>query len=181
MMQVFLVDNGSSMSDHWREATTLLETLVAMIKGVGDVRCVDLRFTSQKHHNITQERNVRQFMRAMDAAQPKPGLQAAKTNEQVQAPGLDKTDMAAMLSELLAEYKNKIRRARGFTIIVLTDGKWATVGPGDVQEEISRFASQFGRPYPRHRPFNIEFVWFGDSDGPPKKLTDLDGQTKDSR
>ncbi|KAK4449664.1 hypothetical protein QBC34DRAFT_87472 [Podospora aff. communis PSN243] len=169
---VFLVDNGASMREHWSGATTLLETLLAMTKGVGSPRSIDLRFTFQTHISVTHERNLRQFMRAMDAAQPMtlPSI-----------PGLDKTDMAAALSGLFAEYKEKIRRARGLSIIVLTDGNWVTGTSGDVQEEIAKFAGQFGRPYPRHRPFNIEFVWLGSLEGPPKKLTDLDGQTKDSR
>lgn len=168
------------MHEYWTEASTLLETLVALTKGVGNMQAIDLRFTSQKNVSLTQERNARQFLRAMDAAQPKTELRTRKVKE-AQMLASVKTDMAATLSALFAEYKEKIRRSRGFTIIVLTDGMWAPGDPGAVQQEISKFADQFGRPYPRHRPFNIEFVWFGHSAEQPKKLTDLDGQTKDSR
>jgi len=158
----------------------LLETLVALTKGVSNIRGIDLRFTFQ-NFGVSQERNVRQFLRAMDAATPKTEFQTTGTKQMVHMPRPMKTDMAATLSELFAEYKEKMKRARGFTIIVLTDGLWAKGDPGDIQEEVSRFAGQFGRPYPRHRPFSIEFVWFGDPDGSAKKLTDLDGQTKESR
>ncbi|KAK0644223.1 hypothetical protein B0T16DRAFT_194504 [Cercophora newfieldiana] len=178
---VFLVDSGTSMREHWSEATTLLETLLTLAKGVGNLRAIDLRFTSQRNISVNQERNVRQFMRAMMAARPKSDVQAVNTKEKMQVLGSLKTDMAATLSALFAEYKEKIRRSRGFTIIVLTDGMWAPGDPGAVQQEISKFADQFGRPYPRHRPFNIEFVWFGHAGEQAKKLTELDGQTKDSR
>ena len=162
------------MAKHWTEATMLLETLVSLTKGLDSIRNIDLRFTFQSP-GLSQERHTRQFVKMMESARPKAAFQVGcEAGDKVNLPGEIHTDMASALSELFSEYKQKMRKTRGFTLIVLTDGLWIKDDRGEVRDEIAKFAAQFGLPFPRHRPFGVEFVRFGDDAEAKQKLEYLD-------
>ena len=111
------MDNGTSMHQHWDKATSLLETLGALTEGL-DNDGIDLRFTLQDL-KLSGERHGRQFVKTMELAKPKASFQPRPNAKEknVKLDGEVQTDIAAALSSLYSQYKNKLKKSRNFARI----------------------------------------------------------------
>ncbi|KAI0484791.1 hypothetical protein GGR56DRAFT_680530 [Xylariaceae sp. FL0804] len=131
---IYLVDNGSSMAEHWSEATFLLEVLVWRSLGY-DEDGMELYFTNPNTQTRVLPRKreaVEDFVRAMNEARPEgEGPRAHMTNicEQLKAITLDyvKNKADVKVSE------------RPKTIIILTDGVWAGTASDEPEETIKNW------------------------------------------
>ena len=165
----FLVDNASSMTEHWDEATFLLETLVKKAAPF-DPDGMDLYFTLGRE-GVQGKRKAEPFRSAMTKARPKPGWS---------------TDMTGALERIFKEYFDTVaerRRKRkspkeDLTLIILTDGIW---GATDDKEEVGRYVvtvlkklEELGIYGFKKRPVSIEFVQLGDDDDATLRLEALD-------
>ncbi|KAI0418430.1 hypothetical protein F5X98DRAFT_386292 [Xylaria grammica] len=150
----FIVDNGTSMGQHFQNAKVTLLVLAEKVAG-SDYDGVDLIFTFADNklgcQNVKEPRG--KFSRAMDRA----GERISTNPKKILA-----TDMANTLGEVFQKYEKKQARQKT-TLIVLTDGLWGGSGhSNDVEEKIARFfrdskrASSF-----EDRLFTIQFISFG--------------------
>ncbi|KAK0729524.1 hypothetical protein B0H67DRAFT_638129 [Lasiosphaeris hirsuta] len=108
---IFVVDNGSTMAKHWREASFLLEVLVWRVLGY-DSDGIELYFTDMET-TISVEPGKRQgvqdFVDAMTKARP-------RTIHKL------KTKLRPRLNKIMATYGDKKRKPT--TVLILTDGAW---------------------------------------------------------
>ena len=160
------------MTQHWFEATYLLETLVQ--KAVGqDPDGMDLSFT---FGSITVEGKKRapDFVAAMKKAHPQKG---AHTNM--------KTSLGYAFDEYFKKVEAKQKYSTGqvnsMTLIVLTDGIWGGMrNRNDVDQGVVVFLRELERRFKdfRDRPFSIEFIQFGRNAAATHKLRLLDSHLK---
>ncbi|CAJ2504353.1 Uu.00g117470.m01.CDS01 [Anthostomella pinea] len=120
---IYLVDNGSSMLDHWGEAKYLLRVLVWRSLGYDDDG-MELYFTDPKTTAKVSRRKtqiVENFMSAMDQAKPRP-----------RGRGEHRTHLLLKLSDIVNDYASKkynsAIREKAKTIIIFTDGVWEDQG-----------------------------------------------------
>ncbi|KAF4821021.1 putative serine/threonine-protein kinase mps1 [Colletotrichum siamense] len=188
---VFLVDNGTTMKHHWKQATDLLEVLVWRSLGYDD-NGVEIRFTdpdtsSKAKVKESRSQTVRQFTEAMKLATP-------NTSNRI------KTNILPALERIVNDYTTGMTSAkskpRKKSIIVLTDGIWEgmnieytldvhlkstfqvlrdlhgdlpyiTAGYSGDREDISVI-----------RPITIQFVQFGNDPNATARLRRLDDDMK---
>lgn len=160
------------MEEHWREATTVLTTLMTKIKEI-DKDGIDLWFTTGpvQVHKSTKSKQLAEAMRNK-SAMPSQGVH---------------TDMSRPLGNILSSYLGQMKHkpwknlrdiARGFTLIVLTDGIWEGMRH---EEAILRTIVDFTqslRQIQGHslvpRLVSIEFVRFGNDPHAIRVLEGLD-------
>ena len=148
------------MLEHWDEATTVLSTLMYMVKGI-DKDGIDLWFTTGpvQLRNCTKSKQLVEGMKER-GAMPRRGLHTDMNRS-----------LGVILSSYLQQMKNKTKSTtlkeieRGFTLIVLTDGTWAGMRQEDaINRTISDFSERL-RDIQGHsliqRPVSIEFIRFG--------------------
>ena len=144
------------------------------MKAVGqDNDGMDLSFTSGPV-KVNGKKNKTEFTAAMNnkLAQPK-----------------GHTDMRACLGEIFGDYIREVKQkqkhglqARGFTLIVITDGIWAGVkDKEEVNQTIITFIKDSWKLIGniKHRPVSIEFIQLGDDPDATYRLRHLDNDLKD--
>ncbi|GKT46581.1 uncharacterized protein ColSpa_06762 [Colletotrichum spaethianum] len=185
---IFLVDNGSTMVKHWKQATELLEVLVWRVLGYDD-NGMELYFTNPDTNPkaiVREEKSqtVQQFARAMDLGKPaKNGLVVCQTTI---VPELER------IVNVYTRAKLSKPETRKRTIIVLTDGIWegmhdeytldvyltsAFHGLRDIHGDLTYVESD--QPLDREgistiRPITIQFIQFGNDKGASERLRRLD-------
>ncbi|KAK1845620.1 protein kinase domain-containing protein [Colletotrichum chrysophilum] len=184
---VFLVDNGTTMNVHWKQATDLLEVLVWRSLGY-DEDGVELRFTDpDTNHKAkvkeSRSQSLKQFTDAMKLATP-----SASTRI--------KTNILPALERIVNDYTTGMTSAkskpRKKTIIVLTDGIWEGMNIEYTLDVHLRSTFQVLRdlhgdlPYVAAgysgdredisviRPITIQFVQFGNEPNAAARLKRLD-------
>lgn len=174
--QVFVIDNGWTMFDHWPILTFVVETLAMNAAGI-DKSGIDLHFTVEgsRHNanNIVGDTGRRLLKEKLQKAWPERNPKPSAT-----------TDMTAILQNIYKEWHRNRRPAT--TLYVFTDGKWSTEdltalrhvaknpnspheiirNPPPLHKAIMAFAEQ-DRQQTGHRHFSIQFIRFGDD--PPDK------------
>ena len=194
-MQMFLVDNATSMAPYWDDAIFLLNVIASRISEY-DTDGLDLRFTNDTLElaNISSQRRLRlkkdsKFKTAMDKARPNP--------EDKLSVG---TNMAKGLENIFNVYLRKLAqgKAKKFTLIVLTDGLWTDMGNDkdrvrrvikDVmthcnKEWKSKRQASGGNTTTRAsklRPVSIQFVQFGQDEHAFMTLRNLDNELENDR
>jgi len=194
-MQMFLVDNATSMAPYWDDAIFLLDVIASRISEY-DTDGLDLRFTNDTLElaNISSQRRLRlkkdsKFKTAMDKARPDP-------NDKLSVG----TNMAKGLENIFNVYLRRLERgkAKKFTLIVLTDGLWTDMGNDKdrvrrVIKEVmthcnkewnSKRDSSGGNAATRAsklRPVSIQFVQFGQDEHAFMTLRHLDNELENDR
>ncbi|KAF2477652.1 uncharacterized protein BDR25DRAFT_299514 [Lindgomyces ingoldianus] len=155
---VFVVDNGSTMVDHWPIVTFVAETLAKKIAGL-DENGFDVKFTINGHSlnksELRGEDGRRKFKDVLNTARPKEPL----SNDFFMP-----TDMNHLLHDVFRQWWDPSRsNQKATTLLVLTDGIWKGTNPPDaINKTIVKFAKQLeenDRFGPRH--FTIGFIRFG--------------------
>jgi hypothetical protein len=195
MMQMFLVDNATSMAPYWDDAIFLLDVIASRISGY-DTDGLDLRFTNDTLGlaNISSQRRLRlkkdsKFKTAMDKARPNP---------------MDKlrvgTNMAKGLENIFNVYLHKLEggKAKKFTLVVLTDGLWIDMGNDKdrVRRVIKEVMTHCNKEWKsksdnsdgntatrasKLRPVSIQFVQFGQDEDAFMTLRHLDNELENDR
>jgi hypothetical protein len=166
-LQIFVVDNGTTMVEYWPLLKFVAETLSRKVAGL-DQSGIDLKFTINGHEldktNLVGDRGRRDFAQAIDKARPAP------------APSKDHfvaTNMDQILRNTFLEWRTSSKRAT--TVIILTDGSWKGSVPREaIDKSILTFAKDelHMKHEPRH--FSIGFIRFGNAE--TKRLELLDDQ-----
>ncbi|KAF4932675.1 putative serine/threonine-protein kinase MPS1-like protein [Colletotrichum fructicola] len=168
---IFLVDNASSMDDHWDNVNATLLTL-AMKIGMLDKDGLDLMFTigDPCKHNVSSAKEWKipeKFGKSMTNAK----------RDMARYPN-NSTDMALALSRV---FDNYIDYSKKQTLIVMTDGLWeGSTEEYDVDNTISNFIVKLKTKLDKaeRRWFSIQFVSFGDDEKALKRLKRLDDELR---
>lgn len=175
------------MSDHWPQATELLDVLVRKARNL-DENGIDLYFTHENGKpnavlsrgkgsadiraptfpKVNGKNHVAKFKEAMRTAKPGPSHGA-------------KTDLSMMLGFLLDKYITHledfgIKNARKQTIIVLTDGNWELDKVSATIEDFVFRWSGLARDRLESRSICIQFVQFGNDPDATRCLQYLDNK-----
>ncbi|TID14705.1 Protein kinase domain-containing protein isoform 1 [Venturia nashicola] len=169
----FVVDNGTTMVEHWKDVLFTLETLYLKIDGL-DKNGVDLRFTDRNKSNCNKAELKKSggrtmLVRSMNKAQP---LAANMSDERV------RTNMKEVLSPILQKFFAS-RQNKRMTLIVLTDGMWeGSVTEQGVAEKIRDFYKSWHDMWHivEDRWFSIQFVSFGNNAAALHRLQVLDDE-----
>ncbi|KAF2400193.1 hypothetical protein EJ06DRAFT_420275 [Trichodelitschia bisporula] len=161
----FLVDNGSTMTEHWDKATELIDILAQLAVGL-DKDGMDLVFTNSSE-TVSNHNWHGWFKNAMRRAKPQ---------------DLVYTDIKAALGNIFGEYQNSSRfrkPPKRTTLIILTDGVWkGTEVKEDVEEKIQVFIKWLMGVSGGHedRSFSIQFIQFGNDLEATQRLKRLDDE-----
>lgn len=187
-IQVYLVDNASSMANDWGHVTYLLRILVWRSLHYDDDG-MELKFTiGPEDWDLKPKKNqkVDDFVKKMEMAKPKPD-------------GKRFTDMSASLTLILERHFQNHRDnehspiKRKLTILVLTDGLWERNDEDAVDNYlvncIKKIPDDAWKPEPNggvansgkapSRPISIQFIRFGHNEKAIKRLDRLDNNLKD--
>jgi hypothetical protein len=173
--QIFVIDNGTTMLEHWPVLTFVAETLSRKVAGL-DKSGIDVKFTVNGHlHNrvnLRGEKGRAAFTKALHESQP-PQLLSEDY--------FLSTDMNQVFMEIFREWRDPTRgQEKPTTLIVLTDGEWRGTQPSlTLNNTIVEFGKEVlsqKRYNPRH--FSIGFVRFGDTQ--KLKLEELDDKLCDA-
>jgi len=157
------------MSDHWDEATFLLETLVMKAHGQ-DPDGPDMAFTNDGKR-ITKGKGAAAFRRAMQEVRPRKDSHV-------------RTNIKTALIPIFNNYVSMVRqthdksKVNALTVIILTDGLW--MGMGDKNEIISKIVQFYQQlkenmdGMMRDRQVSIQFIQFGDDKEARERLRRLD-------
>jgi hypothetical protein len=160
-----VVDNGTTMVEHWPILKFVAETLSKKVAGL-DRNGIDLRFTIKGHEfdktNLKGDSGRRDFAKAIDKARPWP----ASSKDHFVA-----TNMDQILQSIFKEWRTSSRKAT--TLIVLTDGSWEGTIPRDaINKTILDFAKEHLHKKHKSRHFSMGFIRFGETE--VKRLRSLD-------
>lgn len=154
----FVVDNGTTMEQHWSDVMFTLETLYLKLDGL-DENGVDLMFTDRAK-SIYNKKELKKswgrtaLVRSMNEAQPA----APKQHEE-----RVRTNMREVLSPIFQKFLSS-RQNKRMTLIVLTDGMWeGSYREEGVAEKIADFYKRWHNAsrVVEDRWFSIQFVSFG--------------------
>jgi hypothetical protein len=192
--QIFLVDNGRTMAQHWHEARYLLRVLVWRCLGY-DEDGIELYFTNPGTNvEIQQSKDqiVDQFIDAMDKARPSED-EHHRTNIEVAL-----AEIMNRHARDLIKHGGGAQQPKNKTIIVLTDGIWE----GSTDEGVNEFFKHHLRSLHRShrlydpskclspaqsndmeeldktRPLTFQFVRFGFNKEAWNRLRHLDDDLK---
>lgn len=163
MTQIFVVDNGWTMSKHWPIVIFVAETLAKNAAGL-DRSGFDVKFTVDGHtHN--QERlkgdlGRKKLKKALRAAWPE-----YKENNHVT------TDMARVFNDISQDWHRGGQPAT--TLLVFTDGVWSNTNLDSLNKIILDIAEK-DRSHVGNRHFSIQFIRFGDEEAQKTLLQTLD-------
>jgi hypothetical protein len=173
----FIVDNGTTMVQHWQNVLFTLETLYLKLDGL-DKNGVDLVFTDRGKSNNNKDELKRSsgrtaLVRSMNEARP---TTPNEFEDRV------RTNMREVLSPIFQKFLESHQDKR-MTLIVLTDGMWE----GNNKEEgvAQKIADFFKRWQNRwgvveDRWFSIQFVSFGNDETALHRLQVLDDEMEDT-
>jgi hypothetical protein len=157
------------MSEHWDEATFLLETLVMKAHGQ-DPDGPDMAFTNDSEE-FTKGKGAAAFRRAMQKVRPKKDSHV-------------RTNIKTALTPIFNNYLSMVGRTHdkskvnALTVIILTDGLW--MGMADKNEiipKIVQFYQQLTEKMDgmmKDRQVSIQFIQFGDDEEARERLRRLD-------
>jgi hypothetical protein len=154
-MQIFVVDNGATMFEHWPILVFVAETLLKRAARL-DKSGVDLIFTVAGHHHnksgLKGEQGEQQFREALDAAEP----DNSNSREH-------QTDLHQTLESIIKKW-NAERRPET-TVLILTDGAWHGTLQNTVDDTILNLAQEIStnKKHVGKRPFGLQFIRFGEA------------------
>ena len=193
-LQVYLVDNSSSMFGHWAQVRKWIKILVWKSLGY-DKNGIEMYFTHPTRGNAIKEKpsqKVKEFIKAIEGAEPlaEPigGVESATPLHQLEKI-LGRHDQTSSPSSA----------TKKTTVLVLTDGVWHGMAQaGDVEETIRLFLKRFKARYRTRiesempdmtdeeidaaavkrleleRPITLQFIRFGEDDVGIDRLERLD-------
>ncbi|KAI4935568.1 uncharacterized protein J4E92_002859 [Alternaria infectoria] len=151
VFQIFVVDNGWTMSRHWPIVTFVAQTLAMNAAGL-DKDGFDVKFTVDGHtHNerrLKGDFGRRKLKKALKAAWPEQKPNNSAT-----------TDMAKVFRNILKEWDRVGQPAT--TLLVLTDGVWSKEN-SDTFNKIILDIARLDQGNGGNRHFSIQFIRFGD-------------------
>jgi hypothetical protein len=163
MSQIFVIDNGWTMSKHWPIVTFVAQTLAKNAAGL-DKDGFDLKFTVDGHRHdqvcLKGESGRKKLKKALKAAWPE-----YKENDHVT------TNMARVFEQINQQWSRSGRRAT--TLLVLTDGVWSNTDLEALNKIILDIA-QRDQLHAGNRHFSIQFIRFGDEEIERARLQWLD-------
>jgi hypothetical protein len=155
------------MSNHWHEATYVLETLGMKAHGQDDDG-MDLFFVNDRL----------EYLKIKDASLFRKAMQEVKLRPHVE------TNMKQALEKLLNAYIYELKsrapntKATNLTIIVLTDGLWRGMNDhNEVEMKIKEFDDKLQKVMEgmaEERQVSIQFIQFGDDPNAKERLRHLD-------
>jgi Flp pilus assembly pilin Flp len=165
LTQVFIIDNGATMVEHWPIVVFVAETLVKKAAGL-DKSGVDVVFTVEgnKHNQcrLKGDAGRQQFRKALDGAEP-------DYSDKIEL----QTDMHKTLDDVVTNWRGNNRPAT--TLIVLTDGVWKKTMQNLVNHTILNLAEEVtNNKNLGPRPFGMQFIRFGETSF--QKLWELDNE-----
>ena len=167
--KIFVVDNGSSMYQHWPICRFVTQTLLMKVAGL-DKDGVDIRFTI--NGNRLNKDGLRRTSGLSDLNTV---LNSARPSQSNENRAREATDMRRVLHDIFVGHRNK-GPEKMTTVIVLTDGVWEGSSLDLVKSTIVDFVRRLEKDKrdfgPRH--FTIGFVNFGDGKEEREKLQYLD-------
>lgn len=162
-IQIFLIDNASTMAPHWAHAEKVLEVLVDKLWDL-DKDGIDLYFTLGQEE-LENGKNPKDFKDKMSRAEPQPG-------------SAFHTDMEEGIGHVLSKHVPTMRYTKkNLTLIIFTDGIWSgTSNPDAVRDKIVHFVKEVHEIYGRHRKRSLtfQFVQFGFDNEARDRLQYLD-------
>ncbi|KAK7444685.1 hypothetical protein Landi51_08497 [Colletotrichum acutatum] len=185
---VYLVDNGTSMREHWDQATFILGGLVWRSLGY-DENGMELCFTNPDtnpaaHIRESPKQEVETFTEAMKLAKP-------SSNDKMPVETMIVPELARIINDYSRAMISK-RRPKKKTIIVLTDGVWNGMHIPNTLDEHLKAVFQLLRDLHKDlplrnsphnqgqediekiRPITIQFVRFGTNELGKERLRHLD-------
>jgi hypothetical protein len=157
------------MSEHWDEATFLLETLVMKAHGQ-DPDGPDMTFTNDGTE-LTREKDAAVFRRAMQNVRPRKGSHVH-------------TNLKTALTPIFNNYLSMVRqtpdksKVNALTVIILTDGLWEGMSDqNEITQKIVLFYKQLTQKMDgmmKDRQVSIQFIQFGDDEEARERLRRLD-------
>jgi hypothetical protein len=154
-MQIFVVDNGATMFEHWPILVFVAETLLKRAARL-DKSGVDLIFTvAGFYHNkfgLKGDQGEQQFRKALDAAEP----DNSHSREH-------QTDLHNTLDSIIENWNTQRRPET--TLIILTDGAWQGTMQNTVDDTIINLAQEIStnQKHVGKRPFGLQFIRFGEA------------------
>jgi hypothetical protein len=173
----FIVDNGTTMAQHWEPVQLTLETLYLKLDGL-DKNGVDLVFTDRAKSNNNKE----QLMRSSGYKTLAQSMIEAQPGAPNEFDDRVRTNMREVLSPIFQKFLASPQDKR-MTLIVLTDGIWEGSNKEEgVAQKIAEFykiwQTRWGEP--EDRWFSIQFVSFGNDLAALRRLQVLDDELKDT-
>jgi hypothetical protein len=168
---MFLVDDSTSMIQHWPEVDNLLHSLAYVVKKFSNG--LELRYThvDDRVHSSNSTELV----------------QSVRKNKPPQATGngIRYTDIETSLGRFLDDYRDRIEKyanrrlpiyhdVKRVNVYVLTDGLWQPESDGSIEESIRRLVSTLKRHERNPKQIGIQFIRFGDDLDARKRLERLD-------
>jgi len=173
-VQVFIIDDSTSMRQHWSEVINLLDSLAYLVKKF-DRNGMDLYFT----HSDTKvhAKKSRKLVETVRKHQPPLAI-----------PGRERyTDIDASLGNLLEQYRKRIqkygdrRRSAPFhcdvkkmIVYVFTDGQWQPHSDQSIERTLRLLVETLKRYLRRPKQIGVQFIQFGDDNDARKCLEWLD-------
>jgi len=165
LFQIFVVDNGWTMSKHWPIVTFVAQTLAENAAGL-DKSGFDVKFTVDGHNHderrLKGDSGRRKLKKALKAAWPEQKQNSYAT-----------TDMAKIFRNILKKWDRVGQPAT--TLLVLTDGVWSKEN-SDTFNKIILDIARLDQGNGGNRHFSIQFIRFGDESPEKSRLEWLDDQ-----
>lgn len=185
---VFLVDNGSTMCQHWPMMRSLVIVLAALLYGQDD-NGMDIYFTSSntRHGPFTEPTEFVKIINKMEPAERYP-----KTDKQGRKRSLNDdgraNDIRTSLNEILSlvgtqpKHMTKENYTRKLTLIIFTDGRWVGIKKKrTVAEQIVHWVNRWGDKdhlqkmlENENRGLSFQFVQFGNDKQATKEFEYMD-------
>ncbi|XMA09784.1 hypothetical protein WAI453_002575 [Rhynchosporium graminicola] len=186
---VFLLNNGSTMGDHWPRARDLVAVLVALLHGQDD-NGLELYFTSSKKP-FGPFVEPREFVDTIDLPINKPRVsqQADDCDEQgfIGVKNGSADNIKEVLFHIL-DLVGKASYARKLTLIIFTDGIWKGVEEKEtVADGISHHITMWAdrnkdlKELMKVRGLSLQFVQFGNDPDATAMLEDMDNHLVNPR
>ena len=171
---MFLVDDSTSMIQHWTEVEELLHSLAYAVKKFSS-NGLELRYThaDEKVHSS----HTTELVHSVQRHNP-----ASSTGNVVRL-----TDIETSLGRFLDDYGDRIEQyafswlprplhhnVKRVNVYVLTDGRWQPMSDHSIGESFRRLVSTLRRHGRNPKQIGVQFIQFGDDPDARKRLEWLD-------
>ncbi|KAF2230823.1 hypothetical protein EV356DRAFT_321167 [Viridothelium virens] len=166
---VLVVDNGSTMAQHWPTAQFVAQTLGMQVMPLDDDG-IDVRFTinGAKYNKkaLRGSNGIKELEKLLSSARP---------SEPQPEDSREATDMNFVFSDLFRDYWTKGIQKQTM-ILILTDAVWEGTSLDKMNQTIVRFAQEVEKDRRRFNPrhFTLGFIHIGDGVEEKRKLKSLD-------
>jgi hypothetical protein len=181
--QIFLLDNGSTMAEHWPMARNLVSVLAALLYEQDD-NGMDLYFTSTTKKCGTFG-EPQAFANAINEMRPRTDS-SPEIRTQLTAKDSTKADDIRFTLSHILDLIGESGYRRKTTLLILTDGVWKGISrKRTVADKITNQMQQWAdrgtmKSLVFNRGLSIQFIQFGDDDEATAEFDYLDNRLADS-